>query len=118
MITRQNVELINSKIIVEAANIPIPFDIEQELSKRVLIVPDFVANAGGVISSYVEYIGKGEKYMRKLVRERITKNTKLVLSTAQKQSISVRDAANQIAKERVKLAMLKRDKILEKIIKF
>ena len=114
VITRQNVELINSKIIVEAANIPIPFDIEQELSKRVLIVPDFVANAGGVISSYVEYIGKGEKYMRKLVRERITKNTKLVLSTAQKQSISVRDAANQIAKERVKLAMLKRDKILEK----
>ena len=82
VITRQNMNSVQAKIIVEAANIPIPFDVEEELSKRILIVPDFVANAGGVISSWVEYIGKDKKYMYK------------------------------VAKERVKSAMLKRDKNL------
>ena len=45
-------------------------------------------------------------------KDKITKNTEIVLSTAKKQSISPRDAAIQIAKERVKSAMLKRDKNL------
>lgn len=112
VITRQNMNSIQSKIIVEAANIPIPLEVEEELSKRILIVPDFVANAGGVISSYVEYIGKDQKYMYKMVKDKITKNTQLVLDTAKKLSISPRDAANNIAKERVKKAMLKRDKLL------
>ena len=111
VITRQNMNSIQSKIIVEAANIPIPLEVEEELSKRILIVPDFVANAGGVISSYVEYIGKDQKYMYKTVKDKITKNTQLVLDSAKKLSISPRDAANNLAKERVKKAMLKRDKI-------
>jgi len=110
VITRQNMNSIQSKIIVEAANIPIPLEVEEELSKRILIVPDFVANAGGVISSYVEYIGKDQKYMYKTVKDKITKNTQLVLDSAKKLSISPRDAANNLAKERVKKAMLKRDK--------
>lgn len=114
VITRQNMNLIRANIIVEAANIPIPIDIEEELSKRILIVPDFVANAGGVISSWVEYIGKDAKYMSKIVKDKITKNTELVLSTAKKQSISPRDAANKIAMDRIKLAMLKREKLLRK----
>src|SRR3989338_668060 len=111
VITRQNMNSIQSKIIVEAANIPIPLEVEEELSKRILIIPDFVANAGGVISSYVEYIGKDQKYMYKTVKDKITKNTQLVLDSAKKLSISPRDAANNLAKERVKKAMLKRDKI-------
>ena len=113
VITRQNMNSIQSKIIVEAANIPIPLEVEEELSKRILIVPDFVANAGGVISSYVEYIGKDQKYMYKTVKDKITKNTQLVLDSAKKLSISPRDAANNLAKERVKKAMLKRDKIFK-----
>ena len=113
VITRQNMNSIQSKIIVEAANIPIPLEVEEELSKRILIIPDFVANAGGVISSYVEYIGKDQKYMYKTVKDKITKNTQLVLDSAKKLSISPRDAANNLAKERVKKAMLKRDKIFK-----
>src|SRR3989344_4505525 len=113
VINRQNMNLIQAKVIVEAANIPIPLEIEEELSKKILIVPDFVANAGGVISSYVEYIGKDQKYMYKTVKDKITKNTQLVLDSAKKLSISPRDAANNLAKERVKKAMLKRDKIFK-----
>ncbi|MGV8142269.1 MAG: Glu/Leu/Phe/Val family dehydrogenase [Candidatus Pacearchaeota archaeon] len=110
VITRQNMKAVQAKIIVEAANIPIPLDVEAEMAKKHLIVPDFVANAGGVISSYVEYIGKNEKYMRSIVKKKILTNTELVLETAKRKGISTRVAANEIATERVKLAMHKRDK--------
>ncbi len=110
VITRQNMNSIQAKIIVEAANIPIPLDIEEEMSRKHLIVPDFVANAGGVISSYVEYIGKDEKFMRSTVKNKILKNTELVLKRAAEQQISPRSAATDIAKERVLEAMAKREK--------
>ncbi len=109
VITRQNMNQVQAKIIVEAANIPIPLDIEAEMSRKHLIVPDFVANAGGVISSYVEYIGKDEKFMRSTVKKKLTSNTELVLETAKKQGISTREAANKIAKDRVLVAMQKRN---------
>jgi glutamate dehydrogenase/leucine dehydrogenase len=53
VINEKNVEKILAKIIVEASNIPAKPEIEEILHKRgILVVPDFVANAGGVISSY------------------------------------------------------------------
>ncbi len=110
VINIKNMDKVKAKVIIEAANIPIPLDVEAKLSKKVLIVPDFVANAGGVISSYVEYIGKGEDYMRKLVQEKIVKNTSLVLKNASKKGISPREAAMDIAASRVKAAMKKRAK--------
>jgi len=110
VINRSNMNSVQAKIIVEAANIPIPFDVEEELAKRILIVPDFVANAGGVISSYAEYLGKDQNYMFKLVKEKISKNTELVLKTSKELSISPRKAANKIAVDRVKEAMRKINK--------
>src|SRR3989344_3704980 len=112
VINRQNMNLIQAKVIVEAANIPIPLEIKEELSKKILIVPDFVANAGGVISSYVEYIGKDQKYMFKTIKEKIKNNTELVLKTSESNSISPREAANKIALDRIKSAMSKRDKLI------
>src|SRR3989344_6073014 len=65
-----DVNSLKFKLIVEGSNIPTTPDVEEILHKKnVLVVPDFVANAGGVISSYVEYIGKDEKYMFNLVEE-------------------------------------------------
>ncbi len=113
VITRQNMNQVQAKIIVEAANIPIPLDVEAELSKKHLIVPDFVANAGGVISSYVEYIGKDENFMRNTVKKKILANTEHVLKIAKERNISPRDAANHIAKQRVLDAMKKRDKSIK-----
>jgi glutamate dehydrogenase (NAD(P)+) len=108
VINKKNMSKVKAKIIVEAANIPIPLDVEEKLCKRVLIVPDFVANAGGVISSYAEYIGKPSSYMNNLVRTKIHKNTNLVLTTAMRKKISPREAGMQIAMERVRKAMKKR----------
>ena len=109
VINKKNMGKIKAKIIIEAANIPIPLDVEEKLSKKILIVPDFVANAGGVISSYVEYIGEGAEYMQKLVGEKIHRNTDLVLETAWRKKISPRKAGMEIAQQRVRSAMKKRE---------
>jgi len=106
VITKKNVKRVKAKIIVEGANIPIPHDVERILHKRgILVVPDFVANAGGVISSYVEYTGGTPEQMFKLVEEKIRKNTKIVLEKAKKENLTPRDAGMKIAKERIKKAM-------------
>ena len=103
VIHKDNVDKIDAKMIVEAANIPMSLDIENILHERgVLIVPDFVANVGGVISSYVEYIGGTPEEMFKLIEEKIKKNTKLVLEKSKKEKKSPRDVALEIAKERIK----------------
>ena len=50
------------KIVVEAANLPtLPKADEYLHSNGVWIIPDFLANAGGVIGSFVEYQGRTEK---------------------------------------------------------
>ncbi len=109
VITSENFAKVKAKIIVEAANIPMKNDIEEEFQKKgVLVVPDFVANAGGVISSYVEYIGGTPTDMFKMVEEKIKKNTKVVLQRARDNEVSPRKAAMSIAQERVKEAMAKR----------
>lgn len=109
VINRNNMNKVKAPIIIEAANIPIPLDVEEEMYKKgILVVPDFVANAGGVISSYAEYTGKGPDYMNKLVKEKLLKNTDFVLATAFKKKISPRKAGMKIAVERVRKAMKKR----------
>lgn len=95
------VDKIKFKGIVEGSNIPMSEEVEQALHKRkVLIVPDFVANAGGVISSYVEYIGGKEKEVFKLIDQRIPKNTSLALENSAK-DLTPRNAALEIAESRV-----------------
>lgn len=101
-INKDNVDRIKAKIVIEAANIPMTPEIEQRLyEKGVLVVPDFVANAGGVISSYSEYRGYDKEKMFGLVERKIKKNTKLVLARARKENVKPRDAAMKIAEERI-----------------
>lgn len=109
VITKSNVNDVKAKIIVEAANIPMKEDVEDTLHwRKILVVPDFVANAGGVISSYVEFIQGTPQEMFKLVEEKIKRNTKLVLEKAEKDDVKPRDAALNISKERVLKAMKRR----------
>jgi len=96
---------------VEGSNIPMSAEIEEYLhEKGVLVVPDFVANAGGVISSYVEYKGGTAEEMFRLVEKKVVKNTAKVLRVAKKQRIKPRDAAMRIALERIKKKMEKKAK--------
>jgi len=107
-----NMKSIKARMIVEAANIPIQPEVESKLHSRgILIVPDIVANAGGVISSYVEFIGGTDEDMFKLVREKIRRNVDLVLINARRDSLTPREAALALAKERVRKAMEYRGRI-------
>ncbi len=102
LIKPSDVDSIKTKLIVCGSNIPMSHETEEMLHRhKVLVVPDFVANAGGVISSYVEYINGDEKKMWKMVEEKITRNTELALKNAEKKGISPRAAAMEIAVERV-----------------
>ena len=66
-----------------------------------MIVPDFVANAGGVISSYAEYRGYSPKKMFELVKEKIRKTTRLVMTESKKQKRNPRRVAMEIALRKI-----------------
>jgi glutamate dehydrogenase (NAD(P)+) len=102
VITMYNVERVKAKMVVEAANLPVSPEIEKVLGKNgVLVIPDILANAGGVISSYAEYRGYNPKRMLELVQRKIRQNTVAVLESAQNKDIEVRNAAMSMAKERI-----------------
>ena len=106
LVTEANKDQIKAKIIVQGSNIPMSAEVEEYLHKKgILVVPDFVANAGGVISSYVEFIGGTEKDMFKMVEKKIVKNTTEVLEAAKEQGVKPRDAGLKIAVDRIKKAM-------------
>ncbi len=106
VITINNVNDIKAKLILQGANIPITYEAEKILHKRGIIsVPDFIANAGGVIMAAMEYAKKSEKEAFSTISEKIKKNTELVLIKSYKEGISPRDAAESIAKDRVLKAM-------------
>ena len=97
-----DIDKVRAKLIIQGSNIPMTEQVEILLHKKnILVVPDFVANAGGVISSYVEYIGESEKKMFKLVEKKIKKNTSLVLNLAKKNKTYPRAAAMEIVQKRV-----------------
>ncbi len=102
VINESNKNEIKAKIIVEAGNIPMTETIESELFKKgIMMVPDFVANAGGVISSYAEYRGYNPKKMFDLVQRKIVKSTRMVLSKSLKEGRSPRAVARELALAKV-----------------
>ncbi|MBU4481680.1 Glu/Leu/Phe/Val dehydrogenase [Patescibacteria group bacterium] len=108
VINEKNKNKIKAKIIVEAGNIPMSEKIEKDLFKKgILIVPDFLANAGGVISSYSEYRGEHPQKMFETVEKKIKKNAGLVLKEALAKKRNPREVALEIAQKRVREAMKK-----------
>jgi len=79
-----------------------PENIEEELfQKGILIVPDIVANSGGVISSYAEYRGHNPKQMFKIVEKKIKNATRLVLAESLKKKKNPRSIALEIAQAKI-----------------
>ena len=98
-----DVDRLGFKLIVEGSNIPMTHQVEELCHmKGILVIPDFVANAGGVISSFLEYVGGDEKTMFEMVEEKIRKNTKLVLDIASGKRCLPRTCALEIARDRIR----------------
>jgi glutamate dehydrogenase (NAD(P)+) len=101
------------KIIVEAANLPTSPKADEYLnSNGVWLIPDFLANAGGVIGSFVEYQGRTEKEAFDLIRYKISKNIKNILTQAIVNEENPRVLALEMSKQRVYRAMLLRKGVI------
>ncbi|AKB53914.1 MULTISPECIES: Glu/Leu/Phe/Val family dehydrogenase [Methanosarcina] len=106
VINENNVHLLDAKLIIEGANIPITGKAEKILYEAgILYIPDFIANAGGVICAAAEYQGATQYAAFGSIEEKVRKNTAQILETAKKKGILPREAAVQLAVKRVKQAM-------------
>jgi len=101
-----NVGRLNAKLVVEGANIPITHSAETTLHERgILCVPDFIANAGGVICAAMEYKGSNKTTVFQTIEEKLRRNTLMVLERMKNESVLPRQAAVELATERVRKAM-------------
>ncbi|MCW8855357.1 MAG: Glu/Leu/Phe/Val dehydrogenase [Gammaproteobacteria bacterium] len=106
VIHEDNVNRLNTKLVVEGANIPFTPAAEKILHDRgVLCVPDFIANAGGVICAAMEYQGASQAAALASIEEKLRRNTRLVLEAVKHQQVLPREAAMEMALQRVKKAM-------------
>lgn len=110
VINEDNVGGIKAKLILQGANIPATKAAEEALhEKGILSVPDFIANAGGVIMGAMEYGRKVEREAFDAIATRIRANTRLVLERSIKEKLPPRQAALEFAGGRVRKAMKYRD---------
>lgn len=112
VITKENAGKVSAKIIVELANGPVTPEADKILYKNgVHVIPDFLANSGGVIVSQLESVQNrqtwywSEEEVYKLLDERITQMYYDVLKISKKEKINMRQAAFLIAVSRVLEAM-------------
>ncbi len=113
VIREDNVKMVNAKLIVEAANGPISRKAEEILNKKnIIVIPDILANAGGVIMSYLEWVENlqwiawSEKKTLHKLESIMVKNFRKVYNVwNSKSGITFRDAAYIVAIERIYKAM-------------
>ena len=106
VIHENNVHRLNTRLIIEGANIPITHTAEKYLYERGIdYVPDFIANAGGVICAAMEYQGATAAAASQAIKEKVRRNTEKVFEISREQNLQPREAAIQMAATRVKKAM-------------
>ena len=111
-ITEKNAEKIDCKIVLEGANGPTTPEADKILyNKQIYVVPDILANSGGVCVSYFEYVQDINSYFWKL--DRINEELKRIIIEAfedtfkisEEKHISLRTAAYIIAVSRIAKAI-------------
>jgi glutamate dehydrogenase/leucine dehydrogenase len=106
---------IDAKVIVEIANGPVTPRADEILAdKGITVIPDILANAGGVTVSYYEWVQntQGERWTQKEVERRLKRKIleayRDIHAYADKEKTSFRDSAYRLAIDRVAHAMLVR----------
>jgi glutamate dehydrogenase (NAD(P)+) len=106
VVREDNAGRVRARLVLEGANIPLTVAAEKMLAARgVTVVPDFIANAGGVICAAMEYAGASQDAAFAAIAGRVRDNTEAVLSAAKARAILPRAAALELAERRVRLAM-------------
>lgn len=107
-ITSKNAAKVKAKVILEMANAPVDAEADEILSKTgALVIPDALANAGGVVVSYFEWVQNlsgqywSEGEVNRLLEEKMTRAYGEVRAEHQKTGWSLRDAAMALALKRI-----------------
>ena len=110
-ITAQTARHMRAKFVVEGANGPTTPEGDAVLAEKgVVVLPDILANAGGVIVSYFEWVQDlqfffwEEDQVRERLQRVITRAYREVCARAQKENVSLREAALLLAVSRVEEA--------------
>ncbi|WP_458415463.1 Glu/Leu/Phe/Val family dehydrogenase [Schinkia sp. CFF1] len=105
-ITKANADRLKCKIVVEAANGPTTMEaVEMLAEKNILVVPDILANSGGVIVSYFEWCQNNqgyywsEKEVDEKLKEKLSSSFKKVFATSQRYNVSMKVAAYIVGTE-------------------
>ena len=107
-----NVDRIRASIVLEVANGPVRSEVDARLDERgILVVPDILANAGGVVVSYFEWVQNRHGYawtlseVRDRLRTVLANAFEQVWDTAEKEHRSMRAAAYATALRRLQAAV-------------
>jgi glutamate dehydrogenase (NAD(P)+) len=105
-LTADNVTRMQAKLVLQGANIPATEAAEHWMHAHgILSVPDFVANAGGVICAAVEYHGGTQVDAFRTIEERVRANTLEMMERAGRDHLLPREAAIRMARGRIEEAM-------------
>ncbi len=106
VITDENVDAVCASIILELANGPVEDSALQKLEQRSIhVIPDVIANAGGVVVSYLEWLQNkaGEHWSESVVNQKLehilVSASGKMIERAQLEHITLKDAAFEIALE-------------------
>lgn len=107
-ITKQNADKIKAKMVVEGANGPTTTAADQILAERKIpVVPDILANAGGVIVSYFEWAQDAQCYfwceheVNTRLKNLLYRSYENVLGVSQEKGVNLRTAAMILAVQKV-----------------
>ncbi|MEZ5373844.1 MAG: Glu/Leu/Phe/Val dehydrogenase dimerization domain-containing protein [Microthrixaceae bacterium] len=107
-VTEKNVERVSAKLVVEAANFPVTPEADSVLNDRgIPVIPDILANAGGVTGSYFEwtqniqqFTWSEERFTRELAAK-LNAATAATLAKTESDGVTMREAAFALGIERV-----------------
>ena len=108
VITKKNADQVQARLVVEGANMPITCGADPILHDReIAVIPDILANAGGVTVSYLEWVQNRQRYQWSQERtiegleKRLRKAWQDVCQRAGEGGLNYRQAAYVIAVERI-----------------
>ena len=107
-ITEENAERINAKVILEMANAPVTQEADAILEQRgITVIPDILANAGGVIVSYYEWVQNtqhvswSEEEVNDKLEKQIIQAFDALLAAMEDTEKNLRDISYEVAIERI-----------------